>query len=199
MQIVERHFFNKTGNDAAYFARLFGAARRFHKNGRSLDTHAELVEAVGSGLWDFIRKCRVDSLLTDNEARRLYWQRICKVRVAQIQGADVGGFIVLHGELKALWCDVPGRGQELIRYATAIGATKLSCFDGFLVGLYSQFGFKVVRREPNWVHGEPDLCFMELVAECRSPHCECDDMQRAHCSAKLEDKQRSKVCPAQFS
>jgi hypothetical protein len=165
MQIVERHFFNKTGNDESYFARLFGAARRFHKYGHALDTQAELIEAVGQAFWEFIQKCRDDSPLTDREMRRLFWQRICQVRVAQIDGKDVGGFIVLHGELKALWCDVPGNGPALLRYALSLGATKLSCFDGYLVGLYSQFGFKVVRREPNWAHGEPDLVHMEIRHE----------------------------------
>lgn len=168
MQIVERHFYNKSGNDEAYFVRLFGAARRFHKHGHALDTQAELVNEVSGAFWEFMNKCRHDSFLTDAEARRLFWQRICMVRVARIPdtrtGAlrDVGGFIVLHGELKALWCDVPGKGSSMIPYAKHLGATKLSCFDGFLVGLYSQFGFEVVRREPNWVQGEPDLCYMEL-------------------------------------
>ena len=162
MRIVERHLYNKSGNDEAYFVRLFGAARRFHKHGHALDTQAELVNEVSGAFWEFMNKCRHDSFLTDAEARRLFWQRICRVRVAQIDGTDVGGFIVLHGELKALWCDMPGTGPALIRYAVSLGATKLSCFDGYLVGLYSQFGFKVVRREPNWVQGAPDLCYMEL-------------------------------------
>ena len=168
MQIVERHFYNKSGNDEAYFVRLFGAARRFHKHGHALDTQAELVNTVSGAFWEFMNKCRRDSFLTDTEARRLFWQRICKVRVVRMQDLgsnemlDIGGFIVLHGELKSLWCDMPGNGPALIRYAMSLGATKLSCFDGYLVGLYSQFGFKVVRREPNWVQGEPDLCYMEL-------------------------------------
>lgn len=164
MQIVERHFFNKTGNDESYFARLFGAARRFHKHGHALDTQAELVQAVGQAFWAFIQKCRDDSLLTDRESRRLFWRSICKVRcMVDDAGATVGGYIVLHGEIKALWCDVPGEGWRLLHEAIGIdGAVRLQCFAGDLVGLYSQFGFKVVRREPNWAHGEPDLCFMEL-------------------------------------
>ena len=193
MRIVERHFYNKSGNDEAYFVRLFGAARRFHKHGHALDTQAELVNTVSGAFWEFMHKCRRDSLLTGAEARRLFWQRICKVRcMTNDHGATVGGYIVLHGELKALWCDVPGEGAYLVQAAIADGAVRLSCFDGYLVWLYSQFGFKVVRREDNHTWGEPAVFWMERVAECRSPHCECDEAQRAHCSAKLEDRQRSR-------
>jgi hypothetical protein len=161
MQIVERHFFNKAGNDNSY-SRLVGAARRFHRHGSSLCTQAEIVEQVSTAMWEFINKARQDSFLTHNEAARLFWQRICKVRVAANLSGDVGGFCVLHGELIGLWCDVPGKGGELIRYATSLGATRLNCFAGPLAELYSQFGFEEVRREPNWVHGEPDVVYMEL-------------------------------------
>ena len=193
MQIVERHFYNKSGNDEAYFVRLFGAARRFHKHGHALDTQAELVNTVSGAFWEFMNKCRRDSLLTGAEARRLFWQRICKVRcMINDHGATVGGYIVLHGELKALWCDLPGYGCWLVQQALNDGAERLQCFDGYLVGLYSQFAFRQVTCQPNWVPGEPDVVTMERVAECRSPHCECDEAQRAHCSAKLEDRQRSR-------
>lgn len=187
MRIVERHFVNKSGNDQTYFLRCYSRARKFHKHGKSLDTEAELALAVAQAFWKF------HAAHAGAQGARFY-KDACKVRcMINDHGATVGGYIVLHGELKALWCDAPGEGWRLLHEAIGIdGAVRLTCFDGYLVGLYSQFGFKVVAREPNWTPGEPDVVTMERVAECRSPHCECDDTQRAHCSAKLEDQQRSR-------
>ena len=149
MRIVERHFSNKSGNDQTYFLRCFSRARKFHKYGKSLDTVAELALAVAQAYWH----C----------SRTTFWREICKVRcMVDGAGVTVGGYIVLHGELKALWCDVPGEGWRLISDAITEGATRLSCFDGDLVGLYSQFGFKVVTWEPNWTPGEPGVVRMEL-------------------------------------
>ena len=54
-------------------------------------------------------------------------------------------------------------GWRLLHEAIGVdGAVRLNCFDGDLVGLYSQFGFKVVTREPNWTPGGPDVVTMEL-------------------------------------
>ena len=158
MRFEQRQFFNE-GREENYFARLFGKARRFHRHGSSLDTQAELIQEVSQRYWDHMR----DPAIANVESRRrTFWNHYCKVRVCVVDGQDVGGFIVLYGELKALWCDVPGLGGELIGVAIGLGARELSCFDGPLVGLYSQFGFKEVRREWNHVYGKPDVVWMEL-------------------------------------
>lgn len=180
MRIVERHFANKSGNDQTYFLRCYSRARKFHKHGKSLDTEAELALAVAQAFWEYLKTGAFQ-----------FYRDACKVRcMINDHGATVGGYIVLHGELKALWCDLPGYGCWLVQQALNDGAERLQCFDGYLVGLYSQFAFRQVTRQPNWVPGEPDVVTMARVAECRSPHCECDEAQRAHCSAKLEDRQR---------
>lgn len=156
MRIQERHFANKSGADQTYFLRCFSRARKFHKHGKSLDTVAELALAVSQAFWKF------HAAHAGAQGARFY-KDACKVRcMINDHGATVGGYIVLHGELKALWCDVPGEGGYLVQAAIADGAVRLQCFDGYLVGLYSQFGFKVVTHQPNWVPGEPDVVTMEL-------------------------------------
>lgn len=162
MRIVERHFANKSGNDETYFLRLYGRARRFHRHGKALDTVAELAGCISEAFWEFHKTPRISPGVGNFGAR--FYKDACKVRcLINDHGATIGGYIVLHGELKALWCNEPGEGWRLLNEAITVdGATELNCFDGPLVGLYSQYGFKVVRREPNRAHGEPDLVWMEL-------------------------------------
>jgi len=42
------------------------------------------------------------------------------------------------------------------------GAKTLDCFDLYLPGWYSKFGFKEYKREANWTEGEPDVVYMRL-------------------------------------
>lgn len=157
MRIVERHFVQKSGTDETYFLRLFGRARRFHKHGKALDTVAELAECISKAFWEFHRKHK-------RVFGALFYKEACKVRcMIDDHGATVGGFIVLHGELKALWCDLPGEGWRLLHEAIALnGAWRLNCFDGPLVGLYSRYGFKVTARVANLTSGGPDVVYMEM-------------------------------------
>lgn len=156
MRIVERHFANKSGNDQTCFLHCFSRARKFHKHGKALDTVAELASCVANAFWEFHRKHH-------RTLGAQFYKDACKVRcMLNPHGATVGGYVVLHGELKALWCNLPGYGHWLVQHAKLDGAKRLTCFDGYLVGLYSQFGFKVVTREPNWTPGEPDVVRMEL-------------------------------------
>lgn len=161
MRIVERHFANKSGNDQTYFLRCFSRARKFHKHGKSLDTEAELADCISKAFWAYHTQRRIVPEV--GGFGRLFYTEACKVRcMINDHGATVGGYIVLHGELKALWCDVPGEGGYLVQSAVADGAHRLNCFDGYLVELYSQFGFKVVTRQPNWAPGGADVLHMEI-------------------------------------
>lgn len=160
MRIVERHFVQRPGTDETYFLRLFGRARRFHKHGKSLDTVAELAECISKAFWEYNKGMRVAQA---DMSRARFYTEACKVRcMVDDHGATVGGYIVLHGELKALWCDIPGHGAWLIQQALNEGADHLNCFDGPLVGLYSQFGFEVTARVANLTSGGPDVVYMEL-------------------------------------
>lgn len=162
MRIVERHFSNKSGNDQTYFLRCFSRARKFHKYGKSLDTEAELAECISKEFWAFTRQLR--TVPGAGAFGTLFYKDACKVRcMINEHGATVGGYIVLHGELKALWCNAPGEGWRLLNEAITVdGAVRLSCFDGYLVGLYSQYGFREVSREWNTTYGQPDVVWMEL-------------------------------------
>lgn len=67
------------------------------------------------------------------------------------------------GELIGVHSLVKGRGDALVSHAIAHGATRLDCFDGYLVTLYRRHGFGVTRREANWTPGGPDVVYMSNV------------------------------------
>lgn len=69
--------------------------------------------------------------------------------------------------------NIKGAGKAAVRVAIKYGATRLDCFDGYLVRLYEQFGFRETSRvkfDPqfapkNWDYAElgtPDVVFMSL-------------------------------------
>lgn len=75
------------------------------------------------------------------------------------------GFAVRStGELVGVFSTVKGRGDDLLSRATRYGARRLDCFDGYLVDFYKRHGFRVERREANWVAGEPDVVYMTRTA-----------------------------------
>lgn len=68
--------------------------------------------------------------------------------------------ITASGELIAVFSLVPGRGPSIVSQAVRLGASNLDCFDGHLVALYSNHGFKETHREPNWDPSGPDVVWM---------------------------------------
>lgn len=82
-------------------------------------------------------------------------------------GAEViGGFSILYGTLRGLWCSRKGSGQWLIRQAVAHGANYLDCYDGFLVERYAREGFVETARYPNWNGAShPDVVYMNIPLE----------------------------------
>ena len=77
----------------------------------------------------------------------------------------LSGFgITDSGELVGLFSVPKGRGDWLLQGATLLGATHLDCFDGYLPAFYERYGFREVRREPNWAPGEPDVVYMRRDA-----------------------------------
>lgn len=94
-----------------------------------------------------------DSLSTVDEldkGARFYLSETGKSGFGITQG---GTLIALHSADKS--------GRAAIKAAIQLGAYKLDCFAGYLSELYSKFGFEVVRREPNWTPGGPDVVWME--------------------------------------
>lgn len=75
----------------------------------------------------------------------------------------VGGAAIANGVIMGLFAQ-SGYGSEVVKCATACGGRELDCFDGFLPGYYSRFGFVEYDRQANWVAGEPDVVYMRLHA-----------------------------------
>ncbi len=72
------------------------------------------------------------------------------------------GFIISkEGDLQNLF-SLDHSGKENVREAIRQGAKTLDCFEPFLPGYYSEFGFVEVGRSANWTPGGPDVVFMEL-------------------------------------
>lgn len=75
----------------------------------------------------------------------------------------LSGFGIVDGTLVGLFSLAKGRGASLISSATAAGAQKLDCFDGYLSSLYRAHGFMETSRAANWTPGGPDVVFMSLT------------------------------------
>jgi hypothetical protein len=86
----------------------------------------------------------------------------------------MSGFAVKpDGDIVSAFNAVKGGGRldDIMKVAMQHGGRKLDAFDkkpGEVKGLpdlYSKYGFKEVKREPNWTPGGPDVVFMERAME----------------------------------
>lgn len=71
-----------------------------------------------------------------------------------------GFMLTPEGEIQNLF-STEHAGVAALEQAIREGGTRLDCFDGFLPLFYERFGFREVRREPNWTPGGPDVVYME--------------------------------------
>lgn len=71
-----------------------------------------------------------------------------------------GFMLTPEGEIQNLF-STEHAGAAGLEQAIREGGTRLDCFDGFLPQFYGRFGFREVRREPNWTPGGPDVVYME--------------------------------------
>lgn len=91
------------------------------------------------------------------------------------EDGTTGCAIMDNGRLTLLFNKGPfGQGKATLAEAVQLGATRLSCFDGFLPGYYAKHGgFQEVRRDAfdeahapeGWnyrTNGRPDVVTMEL-------------------------------------
>lgn len=73
------------------------------------------------------------------------------------------GFVISDsGELTNVFSETKCMGDYLLKRARLLGASRLDCFDGYLVDFYKRHGFEECRREKNWTDGQPDVVFMEI-------------------------------------
>lgn len=92
-------------------------------------------------------------------AGRFYQQHV-HLRLIKADNVVIGGFAVIEGELKGLWCLRPGCGDWIMREAVSLGADRLDCFDGYLPEFYAKHGFREVLREKNHEKHGPDVVWM---------------------------------------
>lgn len=97
-------------------------------------------------------------------------------RLFQNADGSAGFAIKPDGDLVSVYSAGGGVLPDLVAVATRLGATKLDCFDGRLVELYSALGFREVDRvqwddqyQPeDWdkvLLGTPDVVYMEYAPE----------------------------------
>lgn len=100
-------------------------------------------------------------------------EELSQMQLYMVNGANAGYALKNGDELVNVFNNggmaTFGRGQEIVADAVRRGARRLDCFDGDLVRFYEQNGFRVVRREPNWTPGEPDVVFMEWTGGQPNP------------------------------
>lgn len=67
-------------------------------------------------------------------------------------------------ELLSVFSCVAGDGTTLLKFAkTQYDDLHLNCYaTTFLRNFYEKNGFEVIRREPSWLPGKPDVLYMEL-------------------------------------
>lgn len=84
---------------------------------------------------------------------------------------DAGVAVKLDGDIVNLFSLEKGKGKNCLLHAILNGGRKLDCFDKKkdqekgLPDYYKTFGFVEVKREKNWIEGEPDVVYMELPRE----------------------------------
>lgn len=77
-------------------------------------------------------------------------------------GFDHAGYAIRgDGELVYVFSTSAGKGDDIVSHAVMNGATHLDCFDGYLPKLYERHGFIDYKRELNWIHGNPDVVYMQ--------------------------------------
>ena len=70
-------------------------------------------------------------------------------------------------ELVNVFSTIKGRGRDVLKFALAhYSNLHLNCFaDGREELFYKGHGFKIFRREPNWIAGQPDVIYMRHDAK----------------------------------
>jgi hypothetical protein len=89
-----------------------------------------------------------------------FYENNCTIRLCYEGAEQVGGYVVLSGELLGFHNIRKGAGEWMLRQAIKDGAERLDCFAGHAEALYHKWGFREVLREANRVTGGPDVVFM---------------------------------------
>ena len=150
----------KVAPDAFYYALVTNASRRPQIRAACADASGILIACSS----EFHRR---NPKMVPHERR--VWQaridefhdKVCHIRLATDGNDKRGGFVVLDGELLGFHNVDCGRGDWMMRWAVALGANRLDCFDiPHLIDLYERHGFREILREPNTTKGQPDVVWM---------------------------------------
>lgn len=91
-----------------------------------------------------------------------FYANNCTIRLAYEGAQQVGGYVVLEGELLGFHNTRKGVGEWMLRQAIKDGANRLDCFAGHAERLYHRHGFREVIRELNKEPGGPDVVWMRM-------------------------------------
>lgn len=91
-----------------------------------------------------------------------FYANNCTIRLAYEGAQQVGGYVVLEGELLGFHNIRKGVGEWMLRQAIKDGANRLDCFAGHAERLYHKHGFREVIRELNKEAGGPDVVWMRM-------------------------------------
>jgi len=146
--------------DGRKFQSALEHARRELPHGEALARGPDIVLAIADAFWEFAEGPEVRN---HAEVREAFYRERCKLFLAMEGNTVTGGFGVLNGELIGLFAWPGTWGVWLLHRAMGEGATRLNCFDGFLPEYYAKYGWREVRREPNYEAGGPDVIYMEYA------------------------------------
>lgn len=146
--------------DARKFLDALGHARRSLPHGEALTRAPDIALDIAEALWTFAKGTGIED---HDEVLEEFYRARCKLFLAMDGNTVRGGFGVLNGELIGLFAWPGTWGVWLLHRAMGEGATRLNCFDGFLPGYYAKYGWREVRREPNYEAGGPDVIYMEYA------------------------------------
>ena len=141
--------------DSRKFLDALGHARRELPHGEALTRAPVTALIIVDAFWAAAKEVEDHA---EQEAE--FYRERCKLFLAMDGNTVVGGFGVLNGELIGLFAWPGTWGVWLLLRAMGEGATRLNCFDGFLPEYYAKYGWREVRREPNYKAGGPDVIYM---------------------------------------
>lgn len=144
--------------DTRKFLDALGHAQRELPHGEALTRATTTALIIADAFWATAKEVEDHA----EQVAEFYRER-CKLFLAMDGNTVAGGFGVLNGELIGLFAWPGTWGVWLLLRAMDEGATRLNCFDGFLPEYYAKYGWREVRREPNYEAGGPDVIYMEYA------------------------------------
>lgn len=142
--------------------------QRVYQIDKCIDPTADIVSAISTHLWAAYPELAIKHAGPHRFTVDKFYDDVCKIRLVHFGDErtpikQVGGYVVLNGELLGMHSLHRGIGNWLLDHAINDGAVRLSCFDvPQLIKLYTSRGFVEKSRELNTTKGLPDVVWLEL-------------------------------------